>query len=214
MPSLYSIIDLSPSKLFKKFPTIQTIIPTIVISILITTVLLYSTTSIYAEEIENEADNGMSELINSGKELLKHFIYEIDGTKSNTTYIEEKDLNPDTQKYLNHARETLKINGEQIQKNLEQNENDGEEIKEEPEMTYAEKKAKEDPEYAKLLQHNKELYEKEHPGWQNKQEPKNELDAIYSDKEYKKEIKPHEYGKTIIPFLGAWEESKLQDGLS
>jgi len=83
---------------------------------------------------------------------------------------------------------------------------------EEPEMTYAEKKAKNDPEYAKLLQHNKELYEKEHPGWQN--EPKNELDALYSDKPYKKVIKPHEFGKATIPFLGAWEKSTLEDGLS
>ena len=203
MPTLYSIIDLSPSKLFKKFLTIQTIIPTIVISILITTVLLFSTTSIYAEEIENEADNGMSELINSGKELLKQFIYEIDGTKSNTTYTEEKDLNPDTQIFLNHGREMLEYNKEPVEKSHEQIN------KQELEMTYAEKKAKNDPEYAKLLQHNKELYEKEHPGWQN--EPKNELDAMYSDKEYKKVIKPHEFGKATIPFLGAWEESKIAD---
>ena len=78
----------------------------------------------------------------------------------------------------------------------------------EPEMTYAEKKAKNDPEYAKLLQHNKKLYEKEHPGWQNEPEPNDESDSIYTAKK----VKPYDnnLGKTYnYIYYGAWLESEL-----
>ena len=45
-------------------------------------------------------------------------------------------------------------------------------------------------------------------------EPKNELDTMYSDKKYKSIDRPHTFGKAVIPFIGVWDEAKLQDGLS
>jgi hypothetical protein len=109
-------------------------------------------------------------------------MYEIDGTKSNTTYIEKKDLNPDTQKLINDAREML---------------------------TYNEKEEdqKKDQEYEKLLQHNKELMAKEHP----EGEPKDEIDALYTDKKYDRE-KHYSWSDGRIPIIGPWDSNVLQSG--